>query len=421
MDEIRRASPAQPPVGGLKDARGTEGAPRAHGEQGAVTAHSPPPPDVGAPAAASVPRPRDPTFDILKGISILEVMTHHVLSTSMRKFAELHDPMWWTMAVLSRILHFAVPTFLLVSAILLARSVASKPKPDWRRFFARRTERTLMPYLVWTGIYIAFRILWLRDPSDVTPTQLTLPMIGSVTTPELLTPSRIWINVFWGKAYYHIYFMVVLLQFSVLFPLLFAAMRRWRMGFAAALGLGASIQVAAFYVQRHLIPVPYPASTVLWYCMPVVAGMWVGLNWKEWDGVWRKWRWGIALLAVAGLAMYLPPALMMYLNKPISNELYHIGIKTYCLGIALLLLALSRTLGPIRLVGRFLQRVGDRSIAFFLIHPLVLFMLGGPKITRLLEYTVIPPLALGLTMFLITWTLSEASRLSRADRVLFGR
>ena len=37
-------------------------------------------------AQSAVPRPRDATFDILKGISILEVMTHHLLSTAMRKF-----------------------------------------------------------------------------------------------------------------------------------------------------------------------------------------------------------------------------------------------------------------------------------------------------------------------------------------------
>ncbi len=387
----------------------------------AVTAHSPPPPDVGDPARPPVPQPRDPTFDILKGISIIEVMTHHVLSTSMRKFAEPHDPLWWTMATLSRILHFAVPTFLLVSAILLARSIASKPKPDWKRFYARRVERTLMPYLVWTGIYIAFRVLWLRTPSDVAVTQIAVPVMGMVTAPELLTPGQVWINVFWGKAYYHIYFMVILLQFSLIFPLLFAAMKRSRMGFVVAVASGAIIQAAAFYAQRHLVSVPYPASTVLWYCMPVVVGMWIGLNWKEWDSVWRKWRWGIAAMAIAGLAMYLPPALMVYANKPITNELYHAGINTYCLGIALLLLALSRTLGPVRYLGRFLQRVGDRSIALFLIHPLVLFFLGGPRVTSLMERIVVAPPALWLLMFGITWALSEASRLSRADRVLFGR
>lgn len=389
-----------------------------------MTAHPDTAPDMGESASAPAPAPRpvrDPTFDILKGISILEVMTHHLLSTAMRKFTVFHDPMWWTMATLSRILHFAVPTFLLVSAVLLARSVASKPKPDWRRFFTRRVQRTLAPYLLWSAGYIAFRVLWLRDISDVEATQMAVPLFGTVTVPSLLTPGRLWINLFWGKAYYHIYFMVVLLQFSVVFPLLSAAMRRLRLGFGGAVALGTAVQIAAFYAQRHIVTVPYPASTVFWYTMPVIAGMWIGLNWADWDGVWRRWRWAIAALAVAGLAMYLPQAINVYLKRPVSNELYHAGIHMYCLGIALLLLALSRTLGRVRCLGPFLQRVGDRSIALFLIHPVVLFLLGGPKVTWLMKLSPAPTLTLGLVMFAITWALSESSRKLRGDRVLFGR
>lgn len=372
-------------------------------------------------AVTASPRPRDPTFDILKGLSILEVMTHHLLAAGMRKFAVQFDPMWWTMATLSRILHFAVPTFLLVSAVLLARSVASKPRPDWKRFFSRRVQRTLWPYLLWTGGYIAFRLVWLRDQSDVTPTTMALPLSGSVSIPSLLTPERLFINVFWGKAYYHIYFMVVLLQFSLLFPLLFAAMRRLRMSFGGALALGAVLQIVAFYMQRHWFTVPFPASTVFWYCMPVIVGMWIGLNWQEWDGVWKRWRWAIAATAVGGLAMYLPPALMIYAGKPISNELFHLGIKLYCIGIALLLLALSTTIAKTQRLGALLQRVGDRSIALFLIHPLVLFLLGGPKVTGFMERSPMPTITLGVVMFAITWGLSEASRKTKADRVLFGR
>lgn len=379
-------------------------------------------PGPGSPQSAGTPRTaRDPTFDILKGLSILEVMTHHLLATAVRKFTEPQDVMWWVMVTLSRVLHFAVPTFLLVSAVLLARSVASKPRPDWRRFFARRAQRTLWPYLLWTGGYIAFRAFWMRAESDVMPAQLSLPLAGTVSLPTVLTPSGLWTIYFWGKAYYHIYFMVILLQFSVLFPFLLAVMRRLRIGVGGAVALGAIVQVLAFYGQRHLFSVPYPASTVFWYCLPVIVGMWIGLHWKEWDGVWRRWRWAIAGATVGGLALYLPLALMIYVGRPASSDLYHLGIKTYCIGIALLLLALSKTLSRVRYAGAFLQRVGDRSIALFLIHPMILYLLSGPRITAFLERTFAPTLLLGLLMFAITWSLSEASRKLKADGFLFGR
>jgi len=372
-------------------------------------------------AQSAVPRPRDATFDILKGISILEVMTHHTLSTSMRKFAVEHGAAWWTMAALSRILHFAVPTFLLVSAILLARSVASKAEPDWNRFFARRVQRTLLPYVVWSVIYIAFRLLLLRAETDVRPVALTLPGVGGLSAPSLLAPRRVWTNLFWGKAYFHVYFMVVLLQFSAAFPLLFVAMRRLRLGFWGVLGLGAALQVAAFQAQYHLWRLDYPGSTVLWYCMPVTAGMWIGLNWNQWEIVWRRGRWWFGALAVAGLAVYLPLAIGHYLHRPFSSLAYNCGIAVYCIGIALLLLGLSKRLAATVWPRRTLQSIGDRSIAYFLIHPLVLFLLGGPKPTAVMARLPAPAVCLGLLMLAITWALSAASKRLKLDGILFGR
>jgi peptidoglycan/LPS O-acetylase OafA/YrhL len=366
-------------------------------------------------------RPRDPTFDILKGISILEVMAHHTLSTSMRKFAAEHDPAWWTMATLSRILHFAVPAFLLVSAILLARSVASNAQPDWRRFFARRAQRTLVPYVVWSAIYTAFRLLLLRAESDMEPAVLALPGVGSLTAPILLTPERLWTNLLWGKAYFHVYFMVVLLQFSAVFPLLFAAMRGLRLGFWSVLALGAALQLAAFQAQYHLWRLSYPGSTALWYCMPVMAGMWLGLNWDKWEQVWRQGRWFFGGLAASGLALYLPLAIMHYLDRPFSSLAYNCGIAVYCIGIALLLLGLSRRLTATPWLRRVLQGIGDRSIAYFLIHPIVLFLLGGPRVTVVIARLPVPMVWLGLLMLALTWALSSASKRLKLDGVLFGR
>lgn len=384
--------------------------------------HERPPPaspsDPPGPSAGT--RPRDATFDILKGLSIVEVMTHHTLSTGMRKFTVDYDPLWWTMAVLSRILHFAVPTFLLVSAVLLARSVASRPVPDWRRFYARRVQRSLWPYLIWTAIYITFRVLWLRAESDMAPAQLNLGF-AAMTAPSVLMPDRLWLCLLWGKGYFHLYFMVILLQFSVLFPLLLALMRGLRLRFGAVLLISGLIQWAVFMAQRHWLGLRWPGSTVVWYCMPVITGMWLGMNWALWEDIWRRWRLAFGALAVAGLAVYLPPAVMHYLHRPYSSLVFNGGIAVYCMGVALLLLGFSKRLVRTNLPRRFFQAIGDRSIAFFLIHPAILFLMGGPKVTAFLDRLPAPTLVMGLLLLAVTWALSEASRRLRLDGILFGR
>lgn len=372
-------------------------------------------------ASTSRAKPRDATFDILKGLSIVEVMIHHTLSTGMRKFTETYDPIWWTMATLSRILHFAVPTFLLVSAVLLARSVASKPTPDWKRFYARRVQRTLWPYLLWSGLYAAFRLQFLRAENDLLPVTAQLPLIGHVEVPSLLTVERLMHNILWGKSYFHIYFMVVLLQFSLLFPVLFYVMRRVNASFVSILMAAGTIQLTMFLLQGRVFRLPYPGSTVIWYCMPVLAGMWLGLNWKKWEHVWHSGKWWFGAMAIGGLAVYLPLALRHYLHLPISSLAYNCGIAVYCLGIALLLLGLSRRLTKTKWPARFFQTVGDRSIAFFLIHPMVLYLLGGPKVTAVFQTLPAPTLMMGLIMFFITWLLSSAVRKLKMDGFLFGR
>jgi peptidoglycan/LPS O-acetylase OafA/YrhL len=72
-------------------------------------------------------------------------------------------------------------------------------------------------------------------------------------------------------------------------------------------------------------------------------------------------------------------------------------------------------------LARVLQSVGDRSIALFLIHPPLLYLLSGPRITAFLAALPAPTLVLGLLLLGLTWAASEASRRLKLDGVLFGR
>lgn len=83
---------------------------------------------------------RDLAFDIVKGVSILEVVAHQTLGISLRLFAEKGTAEWWGLFAFYKTLHFAVPAFLMMSALLLARSLAKQGKPNWTRFYIRRAS-----------------------------------------------------------------------------------------------------------------------------------------------------------------------------------------------------------------------------------------------------------------------------------------
>ncbi len=112
-------------------------------------------------------RERDASFDIVKGISILAVMVIHSTSHSSRKYTDEHSGGWWGLMLTNRLKSFAVPTFLLVSALLLARSLATYDKPNWLVFYNRRVVGAVWPFAVWTILYIAFRLYVQRSTGDI--------------------------------------------------------------------------------------------------------------------------------------------------------------------------------------------------------------------------------------------------------------
>lgn len=347
--------------------------------------------------------PRESTFDILKGVSILEVVAHHVLSSSMRKYAVPHTDAWWAMAALSRILHFAVPTFLLVSALLLARSVASRPQTDWRRFYTRRVQRSLAPYLIWSVIYLVFRRM----------------VIGE--TPEFLQPMRLAEILLMGKAYFHLYFLVVLLQFALVFPVLLAWVRKSRLSFVGAVAAALCVQVGVFLIHGRLFTLTYPASTILWYCAPILVGIWLGVHWSAWPQIWERHKMGILVGSAVGLATYLPLALAIYDNRPIASLPYNTGFIVYAVGVALTLLAVSPSLAKRPGVERVLRHFGENSLQYFLLHPIALYLLGGPRLTALFAALPLAPVFFGAAVLGATGAMVVALRLLRLERWLFAR
>lgn len=382
-------------------------------------------PQERSPAPQSASR-RDLTFDILKGIGILEVMIHHLLAYSTRKFTVPGAPEWWAFLLTNRVLHFAVPTFLLASALLLARSMASKPRPDWRRYAERRVQRSLAPYLVWSLIYIAFRLVVLKPGSDVVSVTSHVPLFGTITGPALLVDGSQWVrNLVWGKAYYHLYFMSVLLQFAALFPLLFVFMRRVPLGFGPLAALSLALQAGVFWLQAHVffpkLGFTTPASMALWYLPALLIGMWLGLNWKRWPEVWRENRVHIACGTALAFVLYFYLSIRILQKEPVSSFAFNAGATIYATGMALLLLAGAARLAAVPRWGAILARIGDRSLPLFLIHPMVLYFMGGPKIARFLDALPLTPLWAGLILFALTWAAIDLTRLLKIDGYLFGR
>lgn len=352
---------------------------------------------------------RDSAFDIVKGLSILEVIAHHVLSLSMRRFSEPATFEWWGLYILKEILHFAVPTFLMISALLLARSIASRGKANWSRFYLRRLTRTVWPYLLWSAIYLWFRFAFM---------------------PEREHPNwdNIGLYILWGKAFYHLYFFTVLVQVSVLFPIIFGFVKKIGGSLVKWLMIAFCIQLLIYYsnyavaVKTNSIDgyLPFPASTLLWYVPPILLGAYIGLNWFNWESNWKRYKWVFAAMAFVGLCAYLWLEIRRANSMPIEKRMHALSLTAYATGVSLLLIGFSRRIAKAR-IGSVIAMLGNRSLGMFVIHPAVIYLLIESSIARVFNYTPLPYLWLWLFTVVITWVTVEVAYKLWIGKLLFGR
>lgn len=118
---------------------------------------------------------RDAVFDVAKGLGILAMLGIHCSNNSARLYTDAKSWGWWSLVFINRFCNFAVPLFLLLSAVLYAKSFSSKP--DWKGFYSRRLVGVAWPYLVWSLLYMLFRMA--KEPS-----------------PEVSARKPVWVSVY---------------------------------------------------------------------------------------------------------------------------------------------------------------------------------------------------------------------------------
>ena len=386
---------------------------------------------------------------------------HHSLASSARHYGGGRETAaWWVMMVANRIFHFAVPVFLFVSALLLARSLAKHPRPDWKRFYLRRVQRSVWPFLIWTGLWILARLFILREAKDVMIVTAAWPWGGSLTGPALLVDPSVWTaNLVWGKGAYHMYFLAVLIQMALVFPLIYYVMRRLSSGHgvrspelplsampvrgegaggwgspedpagknlpaATVFGLvllgSIALQLLVFWGQGNWWRLGSPWSLVISYLPPVLVGTWLGLNWSSWPSVWRAWRWPIGLLTAGAFAYYLSLSVLELRREPIPSFDHRSALILYAFGLSFLLLALAGWLSR-SWVGRAFAWMGNISLALFLIHPLFLYLLGMPSAVRTIKGLPLSPVVSFSAMFVLSVAFTLLVARLRLDGLLFGR
>jgi peptidoglycan/LPS O-acetylase OafA/YrhL len=238
--------------------------------------------------AASTRGPYLGQFDSFRVIACCAVVLQHSLLWNVAA----GNTSAWAFVML---LHFSRTAFFFLTAFVLTYSEIHRPRP-LGEFWGRRYLEIGVPFLVWTGIYWVFT------------------MIDSNAWGQ--AGSLLWNYLVYG--YYQLYFVVVLLQLYLVFPLLLRLLRRSTHHVAImagsllfALVLAADLHYTQYFgvvghITRSIASVWPWARDPITYQEQFVAGVLVALHFDEIRHfVERRWRAVIAVGVAAGVVATL--------------------------------------------------------------------------------------------------------------------
>ncbi|HZW82721.1 MAG TPA: acyltransferase, partial [Candidatus Deferrimicrobium sp.] len=159
--------------------------------------------------------------DFLRAIAFFAVVLQHVIGAyGSRPGIKLDESVFLGLVfVLSK---FAVPMFVFLSGMSLFYTYSQGLKIG--EFFRKRVKSILLPYIAWTLFYSYFARFGLPHSGDFSLVASRFAEHGFMA--EVLR------NLTFGVSYYHMWFVVMIFQFYLLFPLLLR-LSRWIMGFSS--------------------------------------------------------------------------------------------------------------------------------------------------------------------------------------------
>lgn len=272
------------------------------------------------------------------------------------------------------LLHFTREAFFALTAFVLVHRYRDKLSavPFWRRRFLL----VGVPYVIWSVVYTGLALITTPLPPTAAVIQLGR-------------------NLLTGTAWYHLYFLVVTMQFYLVFPLFLRVLRAvarrrtghwWLLAGTAVLQVGINVGLHTWHPSG--IPgkvMNYDGSFLGSYVFYLVLG---GVAALHADRV-QAWVRGHPAVVLAALGITGAAAEADYLhsvhagNVPVAaSDVFQPVMVPWCVAVITALFALGVAWSARRAGGPWSRAVeisSDRSFGVFLVHPMVLWALAiGP-------------------------------------------
>ncbi|WP_261130967.1 acyltransferase [Bacillus sp. Marseille-Q3570] len=265
-----------------------------------------------------------------------------------------HDQTYnWLTFALNQLGRFGTPTFALISGFLLFHQVKAKGF-DFQRFLKSRFTKIVMPFVIWSIFYLLINVFVLKA---------NLPT-GSDFIETFLT----------GATFYHLYFMVIVIQFYFIFPLLqsIRTKRSWM------IALVLSFITSAFFINlSHFMSVQEGLGAILsnrvfiftWIFYFIFGGF-LAYYWRSITKlITSQTKLVVLVVAVYLLAIYEYKIMGSIPSNRMTN-LINIPL------LSMAVIGLFPIIQNLRILYKPLKLIGTLSMGIYLVHPLVLLFLN---------------------------------------------
>ncbi|MFW5435945.1 acyltransferase [Paenibacillus apiarius] len=308
---------------------------------------------------------------LVRAMAILGVLSVH--STSFATLAMKESNFYFLYNFFNIFTKIGTPTFLFLSSFVLFYNYASRPldKRLIANFYKKRLKYIIVPYCLFSVFYfVLLHVIHYRDRS------LEESMMKFIM--QLAT----------GKAYTHLYFVFISIQFYLLFPLFLWLFQRKPVIAKWSVPLGLALQWTFILLNKYALHVPNKGSWSLSYMSYFMLGAFIGIYYpklKAWLIVSREnantarvasWiaLWSIGLAAGLG-HVYIWHSTRL-LGIQYNSLLYELLWNVHTYAFALIAFQAAHLLhrhGWAWLT-QWMNRLGELSFGIYLIHPFFLLV-----------------------------------------------
>jgi len=233
---------------------------------------------------SNLARPKITEIDIVRAFAIFAVVLIHATSeaTYIPAAGTVSQKFFYS---INQFGAFAVPTFILISGLVLFYKYYDKwTARDSLHFYGKRLISVVYPYLAFSAFYLVY--------------------YGYQNTGQLAFDIPTFLDKLpWGDASYHLYYMIIIFQFYLLFPLLITLAKSTRVSTGLVV-IGIIVQ-GGFYWATYKITVPHGATLFITYFALFLIGAAIGIHYAKVSAWARRYWIPLCILALLVGATYV--------------------------------------------------------------------------------------------------------------------